>query len=266
MPERETWPIDKILVNHRVRSTDDPEIMKLAASIVRIGLVNALVVDRMGQLIKGYRRLAALRILGRKEVDVLVVDRLEDFVGKDVDGGFEEEMTRRDLAMYAVTLMNLNGHYTRAQPGYGKKYNARDLVAKEIGIGSADAQIFFNVGRAVLSPNPDKQKAGQLALEEFDAGVSTRQVGIDLNARLRPDAVPVEVPIRVLASKQRRLLQTAAVTAAGVGMGLDQVGPNLHSDITKEEVDAWVADLSKARQSIERAIKFLRKERGEIVP
>jgi ParB-like chromosome segregation protein Spo0J len=68
----DTLPLDRIVVGERHRR-DMGDIAGLAASIDAIGLLNPITVDENGRLLAGARRLAACKLLGRKEVEVRIM-------------------------------------------------------------------------------------------------------------------------------------------------------------------------------------------------
>src|SRR5579859_3530958 len=54
------------------------DVRSLAASIARLGLLHPLVVDGKARLVAGARRLAAVRLLGWRDVPVRVVRNLSE--------------------------------------------------------------------------------------------------------------------------------------------------------------------------------------------
>src|SRR5688500_8840107 len=54
------------------------DVRTLAASIDRLGLLHPIVVDGTGRLVAGARRLAAVKLLGWRDVPVRVVQNLSD--------------------------------------------------------------------------------------------------------------------------------------------------------------------------------------------
>jgi ParB family transcriptional regulator, chromosome partitioning protein len=60
----------KIGKRHR---KDMGDLKGLAESIADIGLLNPITIDENGRLLAGARRLAAQKLLGRKEIEVKIV-------------------------------------------------------------------------------------------------------------------------------------------------------------------------------------------------
>ena len=58
----------------RLREPKDDRVKEISESIARIGLINPLTISKDGYLIAGYHRLAAIKFLGQKEVDVIIKD------------------------------------------------------------------------------------------------------------------------------------------------------------------------------------------------
>ena len=90
-------PLNQILVDseHRIR-TDPGDLAALQKSIDKVGLLNAVVVDEKYKLVAGWRRLTACRNLGRKEVEVRVVE-----LGRDpllaLEAEVDENLYRKDF-------------------------------------------------------------------------------------------------------------------------------------------------------------------------
>jgi len=77
----EVWPLERIIVGSRYRK-DIGDLEELAASIIRIGLLQPIVVRGDGLLIAGLRRLEAVRLLGWDSVPVHVVNLEEAAQGE----------------------------------------------------------------------------------------------------------------------------------------------------------------------------------------
>ena len=68
-------PIDQIQIDEETRIRKEiGNIETLQESIETVGLINPILIDEQRMLLAGYRRLAACRNLGWKEVDVRVVE------------------------------------------------------------------------------------------------------------------------------------------------------------------------------------------------
>lgn len=74
-------PIDQIVVPEGRHRKHLGDMQALAKSIARVGLLHPLVVSLEYRLISGVRRLAALRLLGAKDVPVRVVADLDNAMG-----------------------------------------------------------------------------------------------------------------------------------------------------------------------------------------
>lgn len=83
--------INKIKVNKRFRK-DLGELESLKQSIQKIGLLQPIVVDEQNNLIAGFRRLSAFKELGKKEIDVNVVN-----IENAVQGEYDENIIRKNF-------------------------------------------------------------------------------------------------------------------------------------------------------------------------
>ena len=99
-------PISEITVNPGRREAAPGDVKELADSILEVGLINPIMVDKDYTLIAGLHRLEAIKLLGRTEIERTVsgLDGLqsalaeidENFVRKDLfDDEFRELLLRR---------------------------------------------------------------------------------------------------------------------------------------------------------------------------
>src|SRR6202011_5373579 len=73
------WPIDKLIPYARnARTHTDEQVAQVAASIVKFGWTNPILVGADCVVIAGHARLAAARKLGMSEVPVIVLDHLSE--------------------------------------------------------------------------------------------------------------------------------------------------------------------------------------------
>ena len=89
--------IELIKVDEEMRIRKELGNLKpLEESITKVGLLNPIVIDEDGQLLAGFRRLAACRNLGMTEVDVNVVNLGGDLIQK-LDVELAENFYRKDF-------------------------------------------------------------------------------------------------------------------------------------------------------------------------
>lgn len=75
----EMWPLEKLNpYANNPRTHSDEQISQLAASFIQFGMVNPLLVDSEAGLIAGHGRLEAAKLIGLKEVPVIVLDHLTE--------------------------------------------------------------------------------------------------------------------------------------------------------------------------------------------
>lgn len=96
----ESIPINTIEVGqHRQRSEgEDEEIQELAASIKRVGVLEPIIVRRLGDsilLVAGHRRIAAAQVAGLAEIPAIV---RESNQAEAAEVSFAENFFRRDLS------------------------------------------------------------------------------------------------------------------------------------------------------------------------
>ena len=105
-------------------------IEELSSSIKEMGLLEPLVIDKKNQVISGNRRLEAIRRVGLKKVEVKRVDISDKEVGLHlVHYNKHRIKTAREILNESSFL---HEHFVLQN-----KSNTRDLVSKELGIGSS---------------------------------------------------------------------------------------------------------------------------------
>mgnify|MGYP001072461139 FL=1 len=89
--------ISEIVVEEGARIRKDVgDIAALEKSIANVGLLNPVVIDENNRLVAGYRRLAACRNLGWKEIEVTVLPFGGDVL-KRLDAEADENLFRKDF-------------------------------------------------------------------------------------------------------------------------------------------------------------------------
>ena len=89
--------LSQIVVDEGTRIRKDTgDIAALEQSIARVGLLNPIVVDEKDRLVAGYRRLAACRNLGWREIEVTVVNFAGDAL-KLLEVEADENLFRKDF-------------------------------------------------------------------------------------------------------------------------------------------------------------------------
>jgi len=104
----EIWPIDRLIPYARnPRTHSETQIAQIAASISEFGFNNPILVDTSDGIIAGGGRLDAARIVGLKEVPVIVLDHLSDaqkraYIIADnqlaLNAGWDEDLLRVELS------------------------------------------------------------------------------------------------------------------------------------------------------------------------
>ncbi len=143
-------------------------IEDLVQSIADVGLLSPLVVDKKNQVISGNRRLAAVRSLGIKQVDVEVVDIPdEDVVAILIAYNKMRVKSQREILNEYAALEKIHGvgqgRRTDLTSGKSNKGSvARDIIAEKIGLSSSQ------MGRLLFI-----QKTDADFVDHIDAGTLT---------------------------------------------------------------------------------------------
>jgi DNA modification methylase len=114
----ELWDIDKLVpyVNNP-RTHSKEQIGKIAASMMKFGFVNPILVDASAEIIAGHGRLQAAKHLGLERVPVIVLDHLTEeekraYVIADnqlaLDAGWDDGLLKTELAALASLNFDLS--------------------------------------------------------------------------------------------------------------------------------------------------------------
>jgi len=274
--------VDAVRVEGRHRK-DLGDIAALAASIERDGLLHAIAVTPDYRLLAGERRLAAVRSLGRTEIDARIIDTFDDAVAHlrmERDENVERKaMTPSELVALGRTLEVLErakavarrtqaagaprGEKVSSVQPTGRDESAgretRDVVGAALGISGTTYMRAKKVVEAAddrTLPTED-QKIAREALADMDATgkVSGAYERVVNREQARTGAPKITTIGSAVA--QRRALSTAETALSGICYGLRQI-TSLHPDITKEEAAQWVDGLSESRRVLEALIKRLK--------
>ncbi|MEC0170288.1 ParB N-terminal domain-containing protein [Paenibacillus graminis] len=178
--------ISKIKVTDRIRQ-DFSGIEELAQDIAENGLINPIVVTPDYQLIAGERRLRAHRHLGRKQVEVSIME-VRDYAHQ-LRLEISENEHRRDFTfseriVYAKKVEELERIKAKDRISASEKENlpdgskgqVRDIVAEQSGFGS---------GRNYDKAKFIAENATPEIIEQLDAGlISTHKAFIQTRERL----------------------------------------------------------------------------------
>jgi ParB family chromosome partitioning protein len=110
------------------------DIETLAASIREVGLINPITVNQNGQLIAGWHRLEAVKLLGWSEIPASVVD-MEDLDAELAE--IDENLVRHDLEAldYAEEMRRRKVIYLQKHPetGHGQSHGGNGAKEPESG-------------------------------------------------------------------------------------------------------------------------------------
>ncbi len=114
----ELWDIDKLVpYANNPRTHSKEQIGKIAASMMKFGFVNPILVDASAEIIAGHGRLQAAKHLGLERVPVIVLDHLTEeekraYVIADnqlaLDAGWDDGLLKTELAALASLNFDLS--------------------------------------------------------------------------------------------------------------------------------------------------------------
>jgi len=107
-----TLPLSSIVVNERIRYEDE-DIVDLAASIKRLGLLQPILVDQNNVLLAGFRRYTACKTLGWTEIPVHRRESLTESEYFEVE--LEENFRRKDFTWQETVASVCKIHRRRTQ-------------------------------------------------------------------------------------------------------------------------------------------------------
>src|ERR1700730_16297644 len=108
--------IDQIQVGFRYRK-ELGDVRALADSIAEVGLLHPIVVTPEGRLIAGQRRLQACRLLGWKDVPVMVVDLLQAARGEAHENFVRKEMLPSEIVALKRAIEPVERREARERQG-----------------------------------------------------------------------------------------------------------------------------------------------------
>lgn len=273
-----TVKLDDIRVGKRLRQ-DAGDMVKLAKSIEAVGLLQPIVISRNFDLIAGYRRMQAVRMLGRQAIECVKVDGLEEAAEKlqaeHDENVCRKAMTRSEQAMLYKALKELESQAAAERkkataikgeaekqkrknhaenPVTGNSRNrepdAKDRAAKQAGIGDRKTA---EKALAVVEAAQDAPAEFAHVVEAMDSGelsvaAAHREVARKTATTGRLDSLGREVPEHLLVIWEAGQQMKAALQTVG----------NLHAQTTRLLTQLGEADDSADRQKIARAFKELK--------
>jgi ParB family transcriptional regulator, chromosome partitioning protein len=282
-----TVRIESIRIEGRHRK-DLGDLMELANSLKRTGLINPVTLTPGGLLLAGERRVAAALLLGWQVIDARVVDTFDDAamaLRLERDENTERKaMTPSELVSLGAALEALERPKAAARKHEGDRRGAakrhgridepasrsgdrdagnpgevRDVVAGALGIGGMTYFRAKTVVRAANDPgrSEEERAIAQQAVTDMDSG-TTSVTGAYRRVKTAIVTVPPTATKITNAAGQRRAIRATCTTLSGVVAGLHQI-ETIHPQIAdSEEVAQWIGDLSQARAALARLINQLK--------
>ena len=163
--------ITDIIVKDRLRKVDEAKVADLIQSISMLGgLIQPITVDKSNRLIGGAHRLEAYRRMGRKEIEVAILD---------CDG------LHRELAEIDENLIRNDLHWLDA----GEQAIRRDEILDELGLRAKAGDNQHSRGGARAAP-PKKKTTAKIA-KEIGSSERTLQENKQIAGKLANEAKKV---------------------------------------------------------------------------
>jgi ParB-like nuclease domain len=167
-----TLSVDIIEVSDRLRHLDDAKVGEIADSMKALGQINPIIVRDLNCdgaqmiLVAGHHRLAAARLIGMKEVDVVIVE------GEDVEcrlWEIAENLHRAELAdgerrehiAEWIKLTEAKGVSSQVgtKPNGGRPESGINAAAREIGVKKSEAHRAVKIMEKVTAVAVEAAKA-----------------------------------------------------------------------------------------------------------
>src|SRR6266550_1439485 len=139
--------ISEIHIPERRQRHEIGDIVELADSISRLGLIHPIVIDRNNTLVAGFRRFSACKVLGWTSVDCTFTDELDPLILHLIE--LEENIKRKDLTWQERHDAIIEYHRLRKEqePGW-----TEEKTAGAIGITQQTVNAHTLVDRLKLDP------------------------------------------------------------------------------------------------------------------
>jgi hypothetical protein len=277
-----------------IRMSDSYGILSVLGNSIRDeGMRRPITVWKDGTLISGLRRHRACLLLGRKQIQAVFVDTIED-AAKSLLADNEDDYLARPLKWTEVChlwelLRRLDGpaaarraeqarrrgvelrRLTQAgkrKPGRAGNHSEDYVLAvlgPPFGVSEATARRLWNVyvqaNAVIQSGDGEKRDQARRALRSIDAGESTISAEYQrlVSGRIAPVSRPKPVaPIESAASaRQVAAWERALPQMEGLTAGLVELGPP-NAGLTWEHVGPVYTRLMAVRRELEKIIKQMR--------
>lgn len=227
--------LDSIVVGHRHRQ-DHGDLAPLVASIRRHGLLQPITITVDGHLICGARRLAALKQLGIKSVNVWVrsgiSDRLEQLLAEQDENVLHKPLTQLEAAALYRELKTLLAE-DAARRQEASRFQMTDRAG---GDGAANVAAPWNTDRGEARAQAARMVTGRASYTTLERIGRLEDLAADES---RPDAV-----------RARAAAEVEQIRAGG------SVYPShlrINAELSLAELDQLAADPAKPTELRERA-------------
>ena len=122
-------PVGQIKVGDRLRSLDPDKVVELAESIDKIGLINPITVTPENNLLSGYHRLEATKLLKKETIDCQIVE-LDSIRSRLVE--LDENLKRHELNDIEIGEHLLTRDEILAELGYVRRPGRRSNSYTEL--------------------------------------------------------------------------------------------------------------------------------------
>jgi ParB-like chromosome segregation protein Spo0J len=197
-----TIKISDIVVLNRKRPLDQKTVQSLADSIKIGSLINNITVSPSNELIAGYHRLEALKLLGYDEVEVNVID-VSDLDKELLE--IDENLIRKEL-----TALEHSEQLLRRKQIYEIKYpETKKGVAQALGMNKSKKEKNVSADSAVTSKSTALVKSFvKDTAEKTGSSERTIQENIQIATNISPETKAV-IKDSVISNKKTKLVELA---------------------------------------------------------
>lgn len=257
--------IDEVVHDRKLEPDDD--ITELAIALRDQGQRIPIILDHENRLIKGLRRIEALRSLGHSTV-LATSTSMYPVVCALVQQAREHGVAARppgprriwDLYRAAFPLLRITrSAFMTGRKGRGARQpepaGGRAMLSKALGFGSGSAlQSINQVYKALDDADPEKAQRAKVVVPLMEQGEVSCYQAVEMITK----PAGLQGPIRNLA-EQRATLQSGVATFRGLLKGLEQLGP-ISKKMPMEELQGYVGELMSLRAQLYRFTKLLQEE------
>lgn len=237
------------------------DLPALAVSIAVDGLHSPVVITQGSQLISGYRRLQAAKLLGLPDIPVRVAANLAEAVGwivaENKDRTGQKPMTAGELVAYVAMLKGLhrtpemNTLRTAVTAIYESSYSHYCLIQRIVD-AARDETDPDGPAHAALR-DADAVLTGRRPLDSTGRPLSITTIEAALSGTQKPAPIGSITPIgrREPVREQAKALASAVAGLNGLVGGISRIDA-IDQSVGSADAGRWMADISRAQRALRR--------------